>query len=48
MKYLELILIWVMFALGGIDTALENKKETQRVIRIVAIILSVIIINIKW
>lgn len=48
MKYLELILIWVMFALGGIDDALENDKNMQRVIRIVAIILSVIIININW
>lgn len=37
-----------MFALGGIDTALENETKMQRVIRIVAIILSVIIVNINW
>lgn len=48
MKYLELILIWVMFALGGIDTALENKKLCRVILRIVAIILPVIIININW
>jgi hypothetical protein len=49
MMFIIIIMMWIMYALGGLDTAIDlkytEKKNLARVMRIAAILLPVLLIN---